>query len=228
MIGHFCRSVWRKRRSSRFNVAEVTIKSRQRCTRADDSQINSDTVRGAKKILRSVHQFAAQSGSLAPWFHAEQTQAAAIAANFDIDAASEAHRIFRQQKFSLFHVLPNTPSIDAVALDEGQLDAERHVDQSHEGFDLRALCETNPCVVPIRKRICGRAHRIVPNSREPFRLKRADAPNSSSMRRSWLYLAMRSVRLAEPVLIWPAAVATARSAMKVSSVSPERWEMMEL
>ena len=46
------------------------------------------------------------------------------------------------------------------------------------------------------------------------------------MRRSWLYLAMRSVRLAEPVLIWPALVATARSAMKVSSVSPERWLMI--
>ena len=43
------------------------------------------------------------------------------------------------------------------------------------------------------------------------------------MRRSWLYLAMRSVREAEPVLICPALVATARSAMKVSSVSPERW-----
>src|SRR5260370_40101038 len=58
--------------------------------------------------------------------------------------------------------------------------------------------------------------------------KRAAEPSSSSMRRSWLYFAMRSVRLAEPVLIWPAAVATARSAMYVSSVSPERWEMMEL
>ena len=45
------------------------------------------------------------------------------------------------------------------------------------------------------------------------------------MRSSWLYLAIRSLRDAEPVLIWPAAVPTARSAMKVSSVSPERWEM---
>ena len=33
------------------------------------------------------------------------------------------------------------------------------------------------------------------------------------MRSNWLYLAMRSVRLAEPVLICPALVATARSAM---------------
>ena len=46
----------------------------------------------------------------------------------------------------------------------------------------------------------------------------------SSMRSSWLYFAMRSVRLAEPVLIWPAPVATARSAINGSSVSPERCE----
>ena len=44
------------------------------------------------------------------------------------------------------------------------------------------------------------------------------------MRSNWLYLQMRSVRLAEPVLIWPAPVATTRSAMKASSVSPERCE----
>ena len=43
------------------------------------------------------------------------------------------------------------------------------------------------------------------------------------MRSSWLYLATRSLRLSEPVLIWPARVATARSAMVVSSVSPLRW-----
>jgi hypothetical protein len=40
-------------------------------------------------------------------------------------------------------------------------------------------------------------------------------------------LATRSVRLALPVLIWPLRVATARSAMNVSSVSPERWLMMQ-
>jgi hypothetical protein len=47
------------------------------------------------------------------------------------------------------------------------------------------------------------------------------------MRKSWLYLATRSVREAEPVLIWPVPMATTRSAMKVSSVSPERWETIE-
>mmetsp|Transcript_15178 Transcript_15178/g.63102 ORF Transcript_15178/g.63102 Transcript_15178/m.63102 type:complete len:283 (-) Transcript_15178:432-1280(-) len=44
------------------------------------------------------------------------------------------------------------------------------------------------------------------------------------MRRSWLYLANRSDRHGAPVLIWPEARPTERSAMKVSSVSPERCE----
>src|SRR5579863_393902 len=52
----------------------------------------------------------------------------------------------------------------------------------------------------------------------------AASPNSSSIRKSWLYLAMRSMRLAEPVLIWPVCNPTARSAMNASSVSPERCE----
>src|SRR5919107_1684110 len=51
-------------------------------------------------------------------------------------------------------------------------------------------------------------------------------PSASSMRSSWLYFATRSVRLADPVLIWPALVATARSAIVTSSVSPERCETM--
>src|SRR6476646_7617761 len=54
---------------------------------------------------------------------------------------------------------------------------------------------------------------------------RANDPSSSSIRRSWLYLAIRSCRLALPVLICPALVATAMSEMVVSSVSPERWLM---
>ena len=43
------------------------------------------------------------------------------------------------------------------------------------------------------------------------------------MRSKRLYFATRSERHGAPVLIWPAFVATARSAMVVSYVSPERW-----
>ena len=52
----------------------------------------------------------------------------------------------------------------------------------------------------------------------------APVPSSSSIRRSWLYFATRSLRLGAPVLIWQVFNATARSAIVVSSVSPERWD----
>merc|ERR1719487_1601921 len=54
----------------------------------------------------------------------------------------------------------------------------------------------------------------------------ASAPSSSSIRISWLYLALRSERHGAPVLIWPVHRPTAMSAMVVSSVSPERCEHM--
>ena len=47
------------------------------------------------------------------------------------------------------------------------------------------------------------------------------------MRRSWLYLAIRSLREAEPVLICPVFRATARSAIVLSSVSPLRWDITD-
>ena len=45
---------------------------------------------------------------------------------------------------------------------------------------------------------------------------------SSSIRSSWLYFAWRSALRTDPILICPAPVATAKSAMNESSVSPER------
>src|SRR5205823_2807824 len=54
----------------------------------------------------------------------------------------------------------------------------------------------------------------------PQPAKFAVGPSSSSTRRSWLYFASRSPRATEPILICPAAQATARSPMVLSSVSP--------
>ena len=51
---------------------------------------------------------------------------------------------------------------------------------------------------------------------------RAAEPSSSSIRSSWLYFASRSDRASDPVLICPQLVATARSAIVESSVSPDR------
>ena len=54
--------------------------------------------------------------------------------------------------------------------------------------------------------------------------KIAALPNSASISKRRLYLAIRSLRQAEPVLICPPPIATAKSARKASSVSPDRWE----
>jgi len=56
---------------------------------------------------------------------------------------------------------------------------------------------------------------------------RAAAPSSSALASSRLYFAVRSERHGAPVLICPAPVATAKSAMKASSVSPERCDTTE-
>ena len=55
--------------------------------------------------------------------------------------------------------------------------------------------------------------------RRPAAAKRAIGPSSSSIRRSWLYFATRSVRDAEPVLIWPQLVATGAGQIKTGSAS---------
>src|SRR5438067_513199 len=65
--------------------------------------------------------------------------------------------------------------------------------------------------------------RQVPTGRQ--RANGAPGPISSSMRRSWLYFASRSLRATEPTLICPAPLATARSASVLSSVSPLRAEI---
>ena len=54
------------------------------------------------------------------------------------------------------------------------------------------------------------------------------SPSCSSLRSSWLYLAIRSERDIAPDLIWPDYVATAMSAMVESSVSPERCDVTDV
>ena len=48
----------------------------------------------------------------------------------------------------------------------------------------------------------------------------------SSIRRSWLYFAVRSPRHGAPVLISSVPIPAAKSAMVLSSVSPERWDII--
>src|SRR4026207_1611899 len=99
---------------------------------------------------------------------------------------------------------------------------------------VRLLMPDTPPVEHDENDRCGSGvrplrHRAIARSRS-WRMAaipayRAGAASSSSILSSWLYFATRSVRLSEPVLICPAPVPTARSAMVVSSVSPDRCEM---
>mmetsp|Transcript_17996 Transcript_17996/g.46506 ORF Transcript_17996/g.46506 Transcript_17996/m.46506 type:complete len:223 (-) Transcript_17996:737-1405(-) len=75
-----------------------------------------------------------------------------------------------------------------------------------------------------RSLLISSSHLNRPESRKSPPAYWACKPSSSSMRSSWLYLARRSERQGAPVFRWPVPSATVRSAMKVSSVSPERWE----
>src|SRR4029078_4335016 len=68
-----------------------------------------------------------------------------------------------------------------------------------------------------------RRARHEPNADRPGKL--ASPPSCSSLRNSWVCLATRSERDGGPVLICPQPVATARSAIVTSSVSPERDDM---
>ena len=56
----------------------------------------------------------------------------------------------------------------------------------------------------------------------------ADFPSFSSILKSWLYLATLSERAKEPVLIWFELVPTAKSEIKVSSLSPDLWDIIVL
>src|SRR5579885_3634024 len=71
----------------------------------------------------------------------------------------------------------------------------------------------------------ARAHRAAPRLNACAPGYTALEPSSSAILMSRLYLAVRSPRLIDPVLICPAPEATARSAIVVSSVSPDRCEM---
>src|SRR5690606_10806745 len=134
------------------------------------------------------------------------------------------------------------PLLDHPAGRERVVEQAHRVDRSLEGVDPgpdRRLFALEAEIVrlrihpaPEREDRGGQQHgqrQPPPDGHEGKRLRpgqMAIDPSSSSIRSNWWYFAPRSVRDALPVLIWPALVATARSAMKVSSVSPERCELI--
>ena len=85
-----------------------------------------------------------------------------------------------------------------------------------------------PCSSPGCDAHAACRHQRAARERAPGRGTRRRRRDASSMRSSWLYFATRSLRAGAPVLIWPQFVATARSAIVASSVSPLRCDMTDV
>jgi hypothetical protein len=173
-----------ERSGAGFNEPETAIESWERGARADDAQIDGWATHCAKVILCCVHEFAAQASALARRFDTEQSQIAAITAEFDVDAPGKAGGIFREQEFPFLHVSTHAVGIDAVALDEVLFDSKGGVDQVGEWFDIGVLSETNPYAFHSRTRIYSGRHQpisaelIFKQQEKPFDLLQAIAPGS--------------------------------------------------
>lgn len=161
MAGNFGLDFGWKGGGAGFGVAQVAIKSEQRRPGADHAKVDGDAALSDKVVCGGVHQFAPQAGALPRGIDAQQTQIAAIAAKFYVNATSETCRIFRQKEFPFFHVGADAFGIRAIAVYEGLLDAKSEVDQTGEGFDIGFLSEANVYFLQVRTRIRCRWHGFI-------------------------------------------------------------------
>ena len=158
MAGDLGGHVRSERSGPGFEVAEVAIKRRKGRARTDDAKVDGDAAGLAEKILRGVHQFAAQASALVRWVHTEQAEVATVSAKLNVDAPREARGILRQQEFPFLHVGADTVRVGAIAFDEGLLDAEGGVDQTSQGFHVRKGRYAETQGVLLRSRFGGIIH----------------------------------------------------------------------
>jgi hypothetical protein len=158
MAGDLGGHIRSERSGAGFEVAEVTIKRRKRRARADDAKVDGDAAGLAEKILRGIHQFAAQASALARWVHTKEAEIATVSAKFEVDASCEARGLLSQQEFPFFHVGADAVGIGAITIDEGLLDAEGAVDQASQGFHVRKGRYAETQGVLLRSRFGGVIH----------------------------------------------------------------------
>src|SRR5215471_5601852 len=223
MAGYFERDLRRHRRSSRYLVAQMFVHRDQIGAGADGAQVRRLATGVCKMLFGERHQTPSKPPALQRRAQGKQADVAPVAAHFRIDATCKALVVFEQEKPAVAKQRLQLFRVDAVALDCDLLRAKGNVDQRDQRF-----CVLRPARPFTKCRYCGRAGHRDTQAKIALPGKRAAPPSSSSILSSWLYFAMRSVREAEPVLIWPAPVATARSAIKASSLSPERCEITEV
>ena len=131
-----CMRVCRQIRRPHFGVAEVAVKGRQWRSRADNAQIHGDAVCLTKDLLRRFHQLPAQTRTLSWRIHGEQPDVSSIAANFDVNAAGESGRVFRDQESPFFKVRSHARGTGAVASEDRAFNNKRGIDQTNESVDV--------------------------------------------------------------------------------------------
>ncbi len=158
MAGNLDRHIGSKGGGADFEVAEVAIKGRERRACADDAEVDGLATCFAKIIFGGIHHFAAESGSLTQRVHTKQAQVTANASEFDIDTGCEGRGISSDEEFAFCHVGANSFGVDAVAFDEGLLDAESGIDQANERIGIGGKGRAN--VKPLgRTSVGGINHR---------------------------------------------------------------------
>lgn len=140
---HFKRNVRSKWRGAGLGVAQMRVKPRKRLARADNAQIDGAAIGRAKIILRRLHQFASQPGTLPPGLHAEQPKITAFSSQFHVHASREAVRVFRNKKSPFFQVSRYAQRIDALAFEERALHDKRRIDEPRERFNIGGTGKTN-------------------------------------------------------------------------------------
>lgn len=104
------------------------------------------------------------------------------------------------------------------------VETEKHDSQQDQQNAVKRKAE--PAVISAAPDLFSFLHFFRSQKSSPPRY--SNSPSSSSMESKRLYLAIRSLRAVEPVLISPVLRATAKSAMKLSSLSPDRWLMTQV
>src|SRR5260370_14853552 len=136
MAGNLDRHIGSKGGGADFEVAKVAIKGRERRACADDAELDGLTTCFAKIIFGGIHHYAVERGSLTQRVHTKQAEVTANASEFDIDTGCEGRGVSSDEEFAFCHVGANSFGVDAVAFDEGLLDAESGIDQANERIGI--------------------------------------------------------------------------------------------
>src|SRR5579864_2090950 len=123
-----------------IDVSQPVIQGVEFGADVDNFQIAESAIRFAKSFFHEIDNLAAYAHSLAVRVDGEHSEIAALSAQFHIDTADEARRVFGQQELSFFHQAADGCGIRAIPLDEKLLDEEGRVDQPSDCPGIILCC----------------------------------------------------------------------------------------